>query len=80
MPQHHAELDSLVVPVPAGAPEGGLCPGHWGCSAPGIAPRKAARVLGLFLPTGVLQERRNHRDSGEVQTDAGWHAALPRLP
>lgn len=67
MPQHHAELDSLVVPGPAEAPEGGLCPGHWGCSAPGIAPRKAARVLGLFLPAGVLQEREGGETTGTAE-------------
>lgn len=51
-----------------GAPQGRLCPGHWGCSAPGIAPREAARVLGLFLPRwSAVGEgrRREHRTEEE---------------
>lgn len=80
MPQHHAGLDSLVVPAPAGAPEGGLCPGHWGCSAPGITPWKAARVLGLFLPTGVLQEREGGETTGTAEKHRWTRAgALPCL-
>lgn len=66
-----------------GVSESGLCLGSRGCAAPGISTRKAALVLGLFLPAGEWQEReggKNQRDRGEAQTDAGWWAALPRLP
>lgn len=81
MPRHCAGLDPLVLAVPAGAPEGRLCPGHRGCLAPGIASRKAARVLGLFLPAGVLQAR----EGGETTTGTAekrrwtWAGGLPCL-
>ncbi|XP_030305081.1 XK-related protein 2 isoform X3 [Calypte anna] len=80
MPNHHSELDPLVPLVPAGAPKGELCLGHRGCSAPGIASRKAARVSGLFLPAGVLQERKGRETTGTLEkhrwTWAGWLPCL----
>lgn len=91
-----SSLGLLPDPVPAprcagrpsdtgdsGVPESRLCLRSRGCAAPGISTRKAARVLGLFLPAGEWQEReggKNHRDRGEAQMDVGWWAALPRLP
>lgn len=67
MPRHRAGLDLLVPPVPQGAPEGRVRSGSWGCSAPGITSRKAARVLGLFLPAEVSQARVGGKSTGTAE-------------
>lgn len=66
-PKHHAGMDFLVPLVPVGASEGGLCPGCWGCLEAGTASQKAARVLGLFLPAGVLQEKEEGEITGTAE-------------